>query len=169
MTPDGTGVLLELTVTLSLTTPLGSANEWFIQTDTGTASLSDSKVFSVELMEPCTQVPITFASYANTLTQSFAGTCTDDDTGGTDLGSNSQNCAWYSSNNDQCGNHDVAGTLVAGTDCCACGGGTISYSQALTSGITPTFANTAANNQFPTLCGLTYYFDDDNYSGASAD
>jgi hypothetical protein len=64
MTPDGTGVLLDLTVVVTVTTP----DTWYVQSDTGTWPLSDSKEFHVTIMEPCTSKDITFASYANTLT-----------------------------------------------------------------------------------------------------
>ena len=43
--------------------------------------------------------------------------------------------------------------------CCSCGGGTIASTYALTSGIAPTFAS-----YYPTLCGLSYHFDNDGYS-----
>ena len=50
----------------------------------------------------------------------FASTCTDV------TGSDSQGntCSWYTDNSGDCGSYDVSRGFTAGTNCCACRGGT---------------------------------------------
>lgn len=78
MTANANGIMLEFTVTVTITTAADDADTlWYVDEAAGASALTDSYAFTVYVMEPCTESAIVYDTYEFTVSMAIGDTADD--------------------------------------------------------------------------------------------
>jgi hypothetical protein len=73
------GIMLEFTVTVTITTAADDATDlWFVDEATGSSALTIDETFTVYIMEPCTEAEIVYDLYEFTVSMAIGDTANSD-------------------------------------------------------------------------------------------
>ena len=142
-------IMIEFTVTVDLTTPADDdASPWYVEEGTGASALTDSKTFTVQILEPCTSTNIVFDDYEHTVSMAIGDAADDSSTSDITSAAStwSTYCAvTYNYNDDGCNfcvHAEATGTSTF----------TITPTDALTSIGSYTLTLEACYTNFPSVC-----------------
>ena len=78
MTANADGIMLEFTVTVTITTPADDATTlWYVDEAAGASALTADYTFTVYVMEPCTESAIVYDTYSFTVSMAIGDTADD--------------------------------------------------------------------------------------------
>ena len=78
MTANTNGIMLEFTVTVTITTPATDADTlWYVDEQSGASALTADYTFTVYVMEPCTESAIVYDTYTFSVSMAIGDTADD--------------------------------------------------------------------------------------------